>query len=368
MNGYMEKEPLTSREMVYAPVIIPTLCRDQHFIRCIESLRKNPWAKYTDLYIGLDYPAKEAHWDGYRKISAYLEQPLPEFHAVHIFRREKNVGAACNSGLLRKMVSKEYDRFLYLEDDLEVSPNFLEYMDKALMEYEDDPNVVMVTGYAYPLEWKAKEASTVVRQGFNGSAWGMGMWNSKRTTIARYLRSYGLSKDFSHAFRTGCFDKMIDRAIKDYVDLCENGWGSKRAFLNNVTDIALRIYLAVQHKYVIMPLLSKVRNHGYDGSGIYCQRIEEIAGGDFCVDNYLFSAQPIDGSATFTLIEDQSFDTNLNQEILNQFDSVSLEVMENVWCRAKRIARYGRYGGVLLLINRTIKKISRYLKGYLNVK
>ena len=47
-----------------APVIIPTLCRYDHFKRLMESLNKCTWADKTDVYIGLDYPAKEEHRDG----------------------------------------------------------------------------------------------------------------------------------------------------------------------------------------------------------------------------------------------------------------------------------------------------------------
>lgn len=31
--------------MIYAPILIPTLCRSKHFIRCIESLKKNGYGK-----------------------------------------------------------------------------------------------------------------------------------------------------------------------------------------------------------------------------------------------------------------------------------------------------------------------------------
>ena len=72
-----------SIETQYAPIYIPTLCRDKHFILGVESLKKNSWAKYTDVYIGLDYPSKESHWPGYRKICDYLDngdfQPLLVF-------------------------------------------------------------------------------------------------------------------------------------------------------------------------------------------------------------------------------------------------------------------------------------------------
>ena len=363
INDDMDTEMKSDKQMIYAPVIIPTLCRDQHFVRCIESLRRNPWAKYTDVYIGLDYPAKEAHWDGYRKISAYLEQPFPEFHAVHIYRREKNVGASTNSGLLRKAAMQNSDRFIYLEDDLEVSPNFLEYMDKALMEYEKDPDVVMVTGYSYPLEWEAARGSTIVKQNFNGSMWGVGMWHPKRNEVLHYLRHNGLNKDFSRAYRSGSLESMIDFAIKDYVNLCEGGWCGKNAFLNKITDIAMRIYLAVQNKYAIMPLISKVRNHGYDGSGQYCQRIEGNAEGDFCVDNYHFSTQPIDESNTVSLVEDHSFKLETNRIMLNNFDRVSSVEMNDVWRRASIINRRGKFVGAILLGEKAIKKLLHRFKG-----
>lgn len=55
-----------------APVIIPTLCRYDHFKRLMESLNKCTWADKTDVYIGLDYPAKEEHRDGWMKIKRFL--------------------------------------------------------------------------------------------------------------------------------------------------------------------------------------------------------------------------------------------------------------------------------------------------------
>ncbi len=351
----------STKKMIYAPVIIPTLCRDVHFIRCMESLKKNPWAKYTEVFIGLDYPAKEAHWNGYRKISAYLEQPHPEFRAVHVFRRSSNVGAGANSSLLRDEALKEFDRYIYLEDDLEVSPNFLEFMDKALMEYEDDPSVVMVTGYSYPLDWVAAEGCTVVKQNFNGSAWGRGVWRSKLISVSQYLQHNGLCKDFSMAYRSGRFSHMIDFAVKDYVNMCEGGWSGKQGFLNHTTDIALRIYLAVKDQYAIMPLVSKVRNHGYDGTGLHCQRIEgdlDIVQ-DRCVDNYCFSAQPIDEKNSFSLVEDKEFDLPANRDLLNHFDQVSPEIMEDVCRRARVIARRGRYGGIFIIYKKAFRIIFR---------
>lgn len=332
--------------MVYAPVIIPTLCRSDHFIRCMESLKKNTWAKHTEVFVGLDYPSKDAHWNGYKIIKAYLDKPMPEFKAVHVFVREKNFGASANSVALQIDCAKSFDRFIYVEDDLELSPNFLQYMDLALDKYQDDPSVIAVTGYSYPVNWIASPGCTVVKENFAASAWGRGSWFSKWNAIKPFLGKNGLSKAFSSAYRSGKFDKMIDFAVKDYVELTSAGWCRPGAFLTSTSDLALRIYLAVKDAYFVMPLLTKVRNHGYDGSGLFCQRIEGDNSGSFCVDNYLFSGQPMDDSSDFRLIEDESFDLAANRELLNSFDSVSEEKMQVVRRKAKRIAGKGKYYGL----------------------
>ncbi len=53
----------------YAPVAIPTLNRIDHLKRCISSLAKNEYAKYTNIYISVDYPPNEKYLDGYNEIS-----------------------------------------------------------------------------------------------------------------------------------------------------------------------------------------------------------------------------------------------------------------------------------------------------------
>ncbi len=332
--------------MIYAPVIIPTLCRSEHLIRCVESLKKNTWSDKTDVYIGLDYPSKENHWEGYNKIKKYLEGDFPEFHSFRVFIRKKNYGATRNTRALMKCCAKEHDRYLYVEDDLELSPNYLQYMDEALEAYKNDDSVVGVAGYSYPLPWKAASGCTVVKQNFNGSAWGRGFWFKKRKKLMRFLRPNGLSKSFAVAYRSGKFNQMIDFAIKDYVTMAKNGWSSKRGFLNSTTDVAMRIYLAVRQRYFIMPIISKVRNHGYDGTGCFCQRIEGNTN-SYHVDGYAFSEQPIDTATDFTLIEDPSFPIEMNRKLLNSFDAVSSEEMEEVWKDAEQIASGGRYYGLI---------------------
>ena len=83
--------------MIYAPVIIPTLCRYKHFKECLESLSKCKWAEETEVFVGLDYPAKESHRPGYEKIKSYLKEVgNMTFKKIHVFEREVNYGGGKN--------------------------------------------------------------------------------------------------------------------------------------------------------------------------------------------------------------------------------------------------------------------------------
>ena len=85
-----------------APVLIPTLCRYEHFKECIESLKKNSYAQYTDIFIALDYPLKDAHKSGYEKICEYLKNDFSEFKSFNVEKRKYNYGCTKNS-LVRKI-------------------------------------------------------------------------------------------------------------------------------------------------------------------------------------------------------------------------------------------------------------------------
>ena len=114
--------------MVYAPIIIPTLNRYEHLKRCVKSLQQNGWAKYTELYISVDYPAKESHWEGYRKVREYLEDGIEGFQKVNLFYQQANLGGRNNIQFLIQTVFELYDICIATEDDNEFSPCFIEFM------------------------------------------------------------------------------------------------------------------------------------------------------------------------------------------------------------------------------------------------
>lgn len=264
----------------YAPIIIPTLCRYEHFVRCVESLSRCVGAEYTELFIGLDYPTKKSHWGGYNKISEYVDT-ITGFKSVNIYRREENFGSRRNSLDLRKKVAERFDRYISTEDDNEFSLVFLEYMNKGLELYKDNLNVVAICGYAYPFDYCTKldgySYNAYPIQGF--CAWGTGYWIKKNESgISAFVNpnsAYQLIHSWSLVYKL--FRKKQHITVHRLLFRHEIAYG----------DLMWRAYCVLNNAYCIFPLVSKVRNYGFDGSGLNCK-----------VDS-VYAEQEIDQSVSF---------------------------------------------------------------------
>lgn len=349
--------------MKYAPVIIPTLCRYEHFVRCIESLKKNTWAKYTDVYIGLDYPAKELHKNGYEKINEYIKQGFREFKSFTVFIREKNYGASYNTQAMKKHCFEKYDRYIYLEDDIECSPNFIEYMDLMLDKYENDDSVVAVSGYSAPIDLIYQKNAGAIKQQLQANTWGIGTWKNKIIEIEKYLSRSSLEKRFVETYQSGRLQHMTDWAIKDYINMVAHGV-SRNSLLKQLTDVSVRIMLTVENKYIIIPVVSKTRNLGFDGSGLYCPEVIASAN-DVCITSvkYDYEHQPIDESAGNEFFVDEQFDNEINKAVYNKFDVVDSEEMENLLIDAENYCCHSfiwrKTQNIKTLAKSALKKIRR---------
>lgn len=314
-----------------APIIVTTLNRHSHFIRMMESLRFNTWAKFTDVYIGLDFPPSEEYKEGYNIINNYLDQSFPEFKSVTIFRRDYNYGCSRNMRELRNLVLTKYDKFIRTDDDAEFSPNFLEYMNKCLMEYENDDRVIAVTGYTYPIRWKHNERSTCFLQNFSCPMWGTGFWKRSFLEIENFIDNKELLLRRNEVIRGGKIKKMLSVASFEYMNLCmpKTYEGSLASM---ISDVSVRMYMAIENKYVVSPIQSKVRNHGFDGSGVYCPQIIKKRRKVTSL-NYNYELQPLDVSLCFSVVADDMGYLPLNRGLLNNFDALPLKYKLRTWMK-----------------------------------
>ncbi|MBO4458955.1 MAG: glycosyltransferase [Butyrivibrio sp.] len=302
--------------MYYAPIIIPTLCRYEHFKKCIESLDSNPWAKHTDVYVGLDYPSKDSYKEGYAKICEYLDTADLSFANVHVIKREENYGAVRNVEDLFDIVSREYDRYILTEDDNIFSVNFLEYMDTMLEYIKDKKEYFGVCGYSYPVYWVTDALHTNIELQTAFPAWGYATFFSNRNRMI---------EEYTHDFLVKsirCEDKV--KKIRSLGNIPFN-WYINRVWDTEVLhhDIDMQIYQVITDKASILPCKSLVRNMGWDGTGLNCQTTA-----------FDFSTQNIDNEPiSFDIMPPSDTNEKNTWEFICSLNSISYVTVLKTWIK-----------------------------------
>lgn len=249
---------------LFAPVIIATLCRFDHFKRCLDSLENCTWAEYTDVYVGLDYPSSEKHVEGWKKIDSFLadKEKNNRFRNLYVHRRDYNCGVEgpnSNFELLIREVRCKFDRIIISEDDNEFSPNFLDYMNKTLEMFKDDDRVMSVSGYNHK-ELQGISSDTIYCS-IDSPAYGFGCWNDKDAKLDKWeyddiqkeLRNHPL-KSMALAFKYPNIINMLITMIN---------------MKKNYGDLRRTTYNMFHNTFCLCPTLSLSRNWGCDGSGVH---------------------------------------------------------------------------------------------------
>lgn len=252
-----------------APVVIPTLCRYEHFKRCVKSLAECPLADQTELVIGLDYPTKESHKEGYIRIKEYIPL-ITGFAKVTVLRAAKNLGVIGNTNRLKEYVLAKYDRYIYSEDDNEFSPCFLQFMNLALDKYKDNERITSVCAYTNP-QYSEKNISENVIFIYDSSAWGIGLWKSKEESYGRQCVNFNKTvRKVSVQLKLLKNYPMLLRSVLEMLSSGNNYGDARRSALN-----------IINNTFQVRPYKSMVRNWGHDGSGEHCgnqrERFEKVA-------------------------------------------------------------------------------------------
>lgn len=252
--------------MIYAPVVIPTLNRYEHLKQCLESLSRCTWADKTEVYVALDYPPQDK-WDkyapGWEKNRDWLRSVGDMgFKKLHLIERTENYGTwqpadKGNAKCLVEDLTKQYDRYIYSEDDNVFSPNFLEFMDKGLEKFENDERVYSLIGFRWYFPIKTDENS-YMRITTDYTPWGVGCWVKKNQPVDYlWFRKQLSLKNVIMLYRNygaGLIGNIYELARTDHKD-------------DVIIDVHLRTYLMVDNKQTIVPTISLVKNIGLDGSG-----------------------------------------------------------------------------------------------------
>lgn len=240
--------------MDLAPIILFTYNRLKHTVSTVEALRKNSLASASDLIIYSDGPENDQAFKSVQQVRHYLKT-ITGFKSVTIVERDRNFGLDKNiiSGVTE--VVKHHGKVIVLEDDLQTSPFFLEFMNAALRIYQSTDNVISVHGYLYPVKVKMPETFFIK----GADCWGWGTWDrgwanfevDGQVLLNQLMEgNHGESFDFNNSYP---FTKML----QDQIEGKNRSWAIRwhaSAFLKNM--------------YTLYPGRSLILNKGGDGSGI----------------------------------------------------------------------------------------------------
>lgn len=246
-----------SNETAFAPIILFVYNRPEHTRKTVTTLLKNPEAAMSHLFVFSDSAKDKNSEEAVKQVREYIRQ-ISGFKTVTINERKTNWGLANSviDGVTK--ICNEFGKVIVLEDDLQLSPHFLAYMNAGLHKYEHDEKVMQIAGYMFPVDIQSNEDALFLPL---TSSWGWATWQRAWGNLDKTASGYNtikkdpeLKKQFDLDGRYPYF-KMLEAQKKDRVD----SW-------------AIRWYLSVFIKkgLVLYPRKSLVENSGFDGSGVNC--------------------------------------------------------------------------------------------------
>ncbi|MCL6525020.1 MAG: glycosyltransferase [Thermoflavifilum sp.] len=140
----------------FAPIALFVFNRPELTLQTLQHLAKNAEARYSILYVFADGPKANfttTQMARFQQVRNIIQDPVwaHQFKEVHIIASETNKGLASSIIAGVTEVINKHGRIIVLEDDLKVSPYFLQYMNEALTLYASEEKVLAVHGYVYPV-------------------------------------------------------------------------------------------------------------------------------------------------------------------------------------------------------------------------
>lgn len=174
----------TTREL--SPIILFTYKRLDTLQKTIESLRLNTLAEESELFIYSDGAKSQSDKEGVEEVRNYLET-ITGFKSVKIEKAKENKGLAKSiiEGVTKTFINN--DKVIVLEDDLEVSLNFLEFMNQALEFYAHNEKIISVGGYSEGVSSRGDFDIFFTKR---STSWGWATWKNRWTEIDWEVSDY----------------------------------------------------------------------------------------------------------------------------------------------------------------------------------
>lgn len=243
----------------YAPIAVFAYNRPENIKKTMEKLNSVRLANLTEVFVFSDAAKGENDVARVEEVRNYLEsfrKSKAQFGSLSIIQAERNNGLAKSiiDGVTRLL--KAYGKVIVIEDDLIVSDDFLNYMNRALNYYEDKKKIWSISGYSFPMKALEEYPHDVFMAG-RGCSWGWGTWIDRWDSVDWDVSDYNAIKfNLKKRYKFG-------------------RWGQDQPFMLDANHYGRNHSWAIrwcysqhkQDKWTVYPKYSRVINTGTDGSG-----------------------------------------------------------------------------------------------------
>lgn len=238
-----------------APIALFTFKRPDHTRRTLESLAQNAEFLDSPLFIycdGARHEGEAAQVEETRQL--VRDWPHPN---KTVIERERNWGLANSVIEGVTQLCECFGRVIVVEDDLVVSPVFLNYLNAALDRYANETKVMQVSAHMFPVEINAQTDAVMLP--FTTS-WGWATWDRawkhfdpSMSGFEKIKADRALRRKFNLDGSYPYF-RMLKRQAKGQVDSWAIRWYTSVFFMGGLA---------------LYPSHSLVRNEGYGTSATH---------------------------------------------------------------------------------------------------
>lgn len=254
-----------------APVAIFAYRRPDHLRNTLASLMKCDGFGESPVIVYGDGPRNHQEVASVLSTREVARTMLGKRAEYHFSETNRGLSQSVIAGVTETV--QRFGRVIVLEDDLQVSPAFLTYMNTALDRYADNEKVFQVSGYIFDVP-KFRHRTVALFLPFTVS-WGWATWK----------RAWDQFDPMATGWETVRTDKLLRRRFNidgayDYATMLERQMAGLR------DSWAIRWYWTVfkTNRLVLFPSISLVRNTGFDGDGTHGRGLlRRFAKGDACL-------------------------------------------------------------------------------------
>lgn len=244
-----------------APIALFVYNRPEHTNRILDTLSANRLAKESELFIFSDAAKTEHVQEKVKAVRKLIhnEKWKDCFLKVTIIEADENKGLSKSIITGATELINKFGRIIVIEDDLSLSPYFLDYMNGALEFYEKDSQIWSISGYSFPMK-SLKKYPHDIFYSYRGCSWGWATWKD------RWCRMDWEVSCYDRFVEDEAWQKRFNRGGGDLTNMLRlqmegkiNSWAVRWCFEQSNLEM-----------YTVYPRNSYLGNYGWDGSGTNC--------------------------------------------------------------------------------------------------